>query len=175
MKKLLVAIVIGALLALPLSAMAMEKINGADLEDVTGQAGVSIGFGSTLVTEISFSSIAWGDPDGVAGAANEGWIIIDGNVGLTSTVNQGGILVMDVANAAGGDVTLNGVVIPSGHTFLALSLPSMGISVRVPTTTPIAIGFGTLNNSMGCTMGELYLDGLNVSMDSVSALYIWCH
>jgi hypothetical protein len=172
MKKLLVAIVIGALLALPLSAMAMEKIDGAGLEDVTGQAGVSIGFGNTMITAISFSSLSWGDPDGVTGATGAAWLVIDGDVTLTTTISQGGILAMDVAYTAAG-VTLNGVNIPATTAFLALSLPTTSIAVSVP--DQLAIGFNTTAGSLGCTLGLLNLGGLTVTVSSVDDLYVWCH
>ncbi len=173
MKKLLVAMIVGSLLALPLSAMAMEKITGSDLDNVTGQAGITVGFGSDVVTEISFSALSWGDPDGYSTASDSGWLIIDGDIGITTNISQGGTLAIDVGNTGTTSASFNGVTIPSGKSFLALSLPGMDVNVTVPDT--LAIGFGTQAGTMVCTMGLLNLDGLAVSVGSISALYVWCH
>ncbi len=173
MKKLLIALVVGALLALPMSAMAMDALTQSQLDNVEGQAGVTVGFGSDVVTEISFSALSWGDPDGYSTASDSGWLIIDGDIGITTTINQGETLVIDVGNTGAAEATFNGVTIPTGKTFLALSLPGMDVNVTVPDT--LAIGFGTQAADMVCTLGLLNLDGLTVSVGSVSALYVWCH
>lgn len=181
MKKLLVALVVGALLALPLSAMAMEKINSTDLEGVTGQAGVSIGFGNTVNTTISFSSLSIGDPDGVAVyAPTEGWMIIQAGsgeaLGLDLQIYRGGVLSVDIAysgGTAGGTIDVSGVSIPTAHSFLALSLPQMGININMPST--LAIGFGTQSGTLGCTMALVSMGGLQVTMDPISNLFLWCH
>ncbi len=172
MKKLFVALLVGALLALPMSAMAMEKINNSDLEGVSGQAGLTLGFGSTVVTEISFNALSWGDPDGYSTANSAGWLIIDGAISITTNIAQGGTLALDIAYTAAA-TTFNGVTIPAGRTFLALDLPGTSINVTVPET--LYIGFGTQASIMDCTLGMLNLSGLSVSMGSVDNLYVWCH
>ncbi len=172
MKKLLVALVVGALLALPMSAVAMDALTQNQLGNVDGQAGLSIGFGSSVVTEISFNALSWGDPDGYSTADSAGWLIIDGTIGITLTVGQGEILEVDIAYTSGA-TTFNSVTIPAGRTFLALSLPSTDINVTVPET--LNIGFGTQAANMDCTLGMLNLSGLNVSVGAIDSLYVWCH
>ena len=64
MKKILTAIVLFALVVLPMSVMAMTSITEDELSTVTGQAGVSIG--ADLTMNLSLGTVAWGDIDGLA-------------------------------------------------------------------------------------------------------------
>jgi hypothetical protein len=91
MKKFGLAMLIVTLLALPMSALALEKMSGGDLGDVVGQAGVTIAFGGTSTTTISFSGISWGDPDGLAGTCGNlaGWLIIDGDIIIDQVIDCG--------------------------------------------------------------------------------------
>jgi hypothetical protein len=172
MKKLLIALVVGAMLALPMSAMAMDALTQTQLDAVEGQAGLTVGFGTAMHTAIDFSVLCWGDPDGVTGATGAGWLVIDGDVSIALDIAQGETLAVDVAYTSGG-VTLNGVAIPAGRAFLALALPSTTITVNVP--SQLAIGFNNTAGSIGCTLGNLNLGGLGVSVSSIDNLYIWCH
>lgn len=183
MKKLLVALVVGTLLALPMSAMAMDALTQSQLESVEGQAGVSIGFGNSVTIGLSFSSLSLGDPDGVTGAANEGWLIIQSDSAdqaayMNLTIAKGGVMNLDVAYSGDsvvgdGFVNVSGVSIPEQHSFLALSLPAVEIGITLPET--LSIGFGTQSGNQACVMMLANLGGLTVDVSTISNLYLWCH
>ena len=69
MKKILTAIVLFALVVLPMSVMAMTSITEDELSTVTGQAGVSIG--ADLTMNLSLGTVAWGDIDGLAALSDD--------------------------------------------------------------------------------------------------------
>ncbi len=178
MKKLGIAVLIAALLALPMSAMALEKMSGEDLGGVVGQAGVTIAFGGTSTTTISFSQVNWGDPDGLAGTCgnNAGWIIIDGGIVIEQVIACGETLTLDIGTTGAGTCTIANpcsVDIPGGTTFIAVGLPSMSLSISVPQTLTICLGnaAGTITG----TLGILNLVNLNVDSGTPNVLYIWAH
>ncbi len=178
MKKILLSLLVVSLLALPLSAMAMEKMSGNDMGDVTGQAGVTIAFGSTTTTSIDFSEVSWGDPDGMGTGTNAscaGWLVIDGDISIQQVISCGQTLKLDIATACAGDYTIctAGAIIPSGTTFIAVGLPSIKTSINTPDT--LYVGLGESSGSIAGTLGILNLKNLDVSQGTPSALYIYAH
>ena len=85
MKKILSAIVLFALVVLPMSVMAMTTISDNELSTVTGQAGVSINVDVTA--NLTIGTVAWGDSDGFTGYTNAGFVGIEG---LNLTVHASG-------------------------------------------------------------------------------------
>ena len=81
-------LIILALVLLPLSARAMSPLVDRELEEVSGQSGVSIVPNITM--DIHFDVLAWGDPDGITGTASGGYVgvtdvsIIGLSVGMRS-------------------------------------------------------------------------------------------
>ena len=61
-----------ALLLLPLSARAMMPLEDAELDQVSGQSGVSILPNITM--DIHFDVLAWGDSDGIGGSSSGGYV-----------------------------------------------------------------------------------------------------
>jgi hypothetical protein len=176
MKKFGLAVLIAALLALPMSALALEKMSGSDLGGVVGQAGVTLAFGSTTTTTISFSQVNWGDPDGLSGtcSTDAGWIIIDGDIIIDQAIGCGEQLTLDIAtNGSGGTCTIGCVDIPDGITFIAVGLPTTTLDVTVPAT--LTIGLGDAAGNITGTLGILNLQSLSVDAGTPSALYIWAH
>jgi len=171
MKKLLVALVIGTLLALPLSAMAMEKMSGTDLNDVTGQAGVNIAFGGTSTTSVSFSAVAWGDNNGYDTAAGAGWLIIEGDTAvlIEQEIADGEIMELDIAT--GQYVVAASTTIPAGTTFIAVTLPGITTDITTPETLNVQLG-GTSTTPSG-TLGVLRLGGLSIEQGTPDKLFIW--
>ena len=175
MKKLLIAFVAAMLMIVP--AMAMDTISDADLDGVTGQAGVTVGFGGTQTVTISFDAITWGDPDGVASAANAGYIQVVGNTGTQVSIQSlpGEKLVLDVATTT-ANVTLNSVAIPSGRTFISIAAPDQTITVNTADTYTIALtATATTTAANTNIVGTLGLTGLSVAVDQPSKLYIWAN
>jgi hypothetical protein len=177
MKKLTLAVLIAVLLTLPMSALALEKMSGGDMNGITGQAGVTIAFGGTSTTIIDFSRISWGDPDGLGAAcgANAGWIIIDGEITITQVIADGETLVLDIGTTtAGATCNIAGAVnIPGGRTFVAVGLPTITNTIAVPDT--ITVGLSNLSTTVTGTLGLLYLRNLDVTTGTPDTLYIWAH
>ncbi len=178
MRKLLVSLIIGAMLALPMSAMAMDAVTNAELDGVAGQAGVTIAFGSTTTTSIDFSEVSWGDPDGMGTGTNAscaGWLVIDGDISIQQVISCGQTLELDVATACAGDYTIctAGAIIPSGTTFIALGLPNIQTSINTPDT--LYVGLGESAGSIAGTLGILNLKNLDVNQGTPSDLYIYAH
>ena len=171
MKKLLIALVACALIAVP--AMAMDTISDSDLGGITGQAGVTIAFGGTTTTTISFTALSWGDPDGV-GTATAGYLVINGGtVSVASQILDGQELTLDVATANGGTFTVGSVSIPANTSFIKVGLPDMQNTVTVPST--INIGLANGSTTIDGTLGTLHLENLSVGVDNGNALYIYAH
>ena len=173
MKKLIVALLV---LALPMSAMAMDAVTNAELDGVAGQAGVTLAFGSTTTTTIAFSQIAWGDPDGLAGTCSNsaGWLILNGTITIDQVISCGQQLVLDIAtNASGGTCAIGCVDIPDGITFIALGLPATTLSIGVPDT--LVVGLGSTSGAITGTLGILNLRNLRVDAGTPDTLYIWAH
>ncbi len=171
MKKLLLVLMACALIAVP--AMAMDTISDSDLGGITGQAGVTIAFGGTTTTTISFTALSWGDPDGY-GSATAGYLVINGGtVSVASQILDGEELTLDVATAGAGGLTVNSVVIPGNTSFIRVGLPDMSNNVNLPST--MNIGLGSASNTISGTLGTLSLTNLSVGVDNGSALYIYAH
>jgi hypothetical protein len=60
-----------AFLTLPLSVPAMTPLGDSELDQVSGQSGVSIVPNITM--DIHFDVLAWGDADGIGGASTGGY------------------------------------------------------------------------------------------------------
>jgi len=108
------------LMLLPVSAMAgMSAVSDVDLEEVTGQTGITI----TMNVTVTATSMAWGDSDGFGTYSTAGWVILSTvqmpNVSLTGvTIDCGSdgvnsILQIDVGtgNLISGNLTIGNVVI----------------------------------------------------------------
>lgn len=178
MKKLILILLIGTLLALPMSALALEKMSGKDLSGVSGQAGVTLAFGGTSTTTITFDSVAWGDEDGCVGSGGAacggaGWIIIDGAITITQTIADGETLTLDVGTTTGLCTPAGAVNIPAATSFIAIGLPDTTTTVTVPST--LTIGLGDTSTAIDGTLGMLYLENLSVTPGTPTALYIWAH
>ena len=178
MKKLIVSLVVGALLVLPLSAMAMDAISNAELDGVAGQAGVTIAFGGTTTTTISFSQLSWGDPDGLAASAcanSAGWLVIDGDITIDQIIADGQTLTLDIGTTGASACSdmADAVTIPANTTFIAVGLPTVTLSIDTPDT--LAICLSTTAGAMDSTLGLLNLNNLSVTAGTPNTLYIWAH
>jgi hypothetical protein len=176
MKKLIVTLIVGTLLALPLSAMAMDAVTNAELDGVAGQSGVTIAFGGTSTTTIDFSELNWGDPDGMgagSSASGAGWIVLQGEVTIDQEIADGETLQLDVATADAAGYASNAVAITGGVTFIAVTLPSITTTITVPDT--FTVGLGTAAGTISGTIGLLNLADLDVSTGTPDVLYIYAH
>ena len=83
MKKLAIIL---ALLMIPSFAFALDTIPDNDLNEVTGQAGVSILFNSITIVKSGSSVTGYGDNDG---AGNTNWILIAKDTNTDATTHVG--------------------------------------------------------------------------------------
>jgi hypothetical protein len=176
MKKLIVTLIVGSLLALPLSAMAMDAITSEALDGVSGQAGVTVAFCGASTTEINFSELSWGDPDGVGGCADSaGWLIIDGDVTITQEIASGETLVLDIATTGASTCAqcAGAISVPANTTFIVVGLPNVATSVSIANT--LDIGLGNTAGTIDGTLGTLQLEDLDVITGTANSLYIWAH
>jgi len=146
MKKIFIAMMLFAVMALPMSVMAMTSMQDSDLSTVTGQSGVSIGADITM--NLSFGTVAWGDIDGLAPASDT----VNHDVG---SINGGwvGIQNLDITNLRIHMRTDNGMV----DTAVAYSLAtSMGIGAFTSQTAfNIALGFATMPGNVQANAAAL--------------------
>ncbi|MFP4476541.1 MAG: DUF6160 family protein [Desulfatibacillaceae bacterium] len=150
MKKGLLIIALAALLALPMSAMAgMWSITENEMEDVTGQAGITI----DMAVQVTSGYIAYGDADGDATGTydTEGFFTLSG---------------MALNDGAGGAMDLSGLTIDvgtnAGTSALVIGLPSISGEVSFDD-----ILLGATADS-GDSLGSLTLGDLGTSSSTIT-------
>ena len=92
MKKL---VLVALMLLVPFTSFALDTMNDADLDEMTAQAGVTIGLSALEITTNAADS-AWGDlaEDGISYA----WIAQDAEA-TTQTITINGVVQIDVMNS----------------------------------------------------------------------------
>lgn len=153
MKKGLLVIALAALLALPLAAVAgMWSITDNEMEDVTGQAGITI----DMTMEVTAGYVAYGDDDGSGAYSTGGFFTLSG-----MTINNGG---------AGTGMNLSGLTIDVGNngtdTALIIGLPSISGDIGFS-----SLKLGTAADT-GNSLGSLTIGDLATS---ASTIYIKAH
>jgi hypothetical protein len=144
MKKLFILAAL-VLFLVPVSAMAgMSVASDTDLQDITGQTGVTI----SMNMNVTATGIAWGDSDGFGTWTTQGWVVLQNVVlptialsGVTidvgSQVGMSWLAIGTTGNIITGDLTIGALVIGSSATSAG---PSAG-EIRIE---GIGIGFGTI-------------------------------
>ncbi|MFP4476543.1 MAG: DUF6160 family protein [Desulfatibacillaceae bacterium] len=153
MKKGLLIIVLAALLALPMSAMAgMWSITENEMEDVTGQAGITI----DMAVQVTSGYVAYGDDDGDDGGtyASAGFFTLSG-----MKINDGA--------ATPGALDLSGLTIDVGtnassESALVIGLPSISGQVSFDD-----ILLGDSANG-GTSLGSLTLGDLGTAESTIT-------
>lgn len=97
MKKIVMLGILSLLMMmLPGTSLAKTVIADADLDAVTAEAGVSIDFNNVTASNVTLTSISWGDPTGFTGYTGEGHFGF-GNMSVTGNLaNIDGTMKMDV-------------------------------------------------------------------------------
>ena len=175
MKKILSAIVLFALVVLPMSVMAMTTISDNELSTVTGQAGVSINVDVTA--QLTIGTVAWGDSDGFAGYTNAGFVGIGGlNLSVHASGRHDGAFSTGGATAIGymanDPITIDVGTNDSGATAVRIGLPTFHISVST-LQTDIFVS-GATGNPAGPTsttaqqLGSIYISGIEIRLGQSS-------
>lgn len=158
-----------AIMVLPLSVMAMTPVSDQALSDVTGQAGVSILPNVTIgMTDVA---IAWGDPDGLPGIANEaGWIgIADLDMSTTVTcenLDGVGVLPITIDVATGGTYGADVTYIHTNLGTLKIRLNDFSSDIGLGATAESAIA-GTQ------FLGVISMGGTDIVFDGQSYMDIY--
>jgi len=169
MKKIFTAIVLLALLVLPMSVMAMTNITDNELSSVTGQAGVSINVDVTA--NLTVGTVAWGDSDGFTGYTNAGFVGIEG---LNLTVHMSGR--HDGAFSTGGatavgymandPITIDVGTSDFGYSLVRIGLPTFHITVSTLQTDIFVSGVtaGAPTSTTAQQLGAIYMSGIEIRL-----------
>ncbi|MDI6743351.1 MAG: hypothetical protein QMD11_11515 [Smithella sp.] len=101
MKKIVMLGILSLLMMLPGLSLARTAITDADLDAVTAAAGVSIDFTNVIVSNVTLTSVSWGDPSGFIGYPGEGHFGL-GKLTITGKLaTMNGTMKMDIGTLAG--------------------------------------------------------------------------
>jgi hypothetical protein len=166
MNKLLVFL---AIMVLPFSAMAMTAVSDETLSDVTGQVGVSIN--ANLTMDLSLTTVAWGDSDGLGTAGTGGYIGCK-NLNLTG-INITSQDTLPEFRPITIDVATNDTYGP-GVTFVRYGLGTLKVSMPGQ-TIDIALGsmLGTNGEGLNQILGQSYINLTSIEFDPSSYVDIW--
>jgi hypothetical protein len=175
MKKILA--IAAALMLLVPAAYALESIEDMDLDNVTGQAGISLtNYTGNMTIGITLEGVSWGDPDGasVLGPATA----VAGHIKIhaLSAALAASTIGINIQQLQGNEVKIEvdqtGIYVDSGTTSISVSPPPvLRISVDgAAGTGSVADWSGVASESV--TLGDLGLGSLNVSVTTPSVLKI---
>jgi len=161
MKKLIAVVL---MMLVPFSVFALDSVTDKDMDNVTGQAGLSLTTVGSNITGISIENLAWGDGDGHVSDTAAGHLRIDGHITVTSTM--AGDLTIDVA-ATGIRIGM-----PVTNT-VAVTLPA---SIRLSVNAGASATWATaITDGSTVTLGNLGMQTINVSITSPTAWIIKPH
>ncbi|MCX5848816.1 MAG: hypothetical protein NTW65_05160 [Deltaproteobacteria bacterium] len=143
MKKILLLAIAAIFMMMPVSAFAKHAITDGDLDNVTGQAGVSINFSNFTVGTTTMATMAFGDSDGFTDFASPGYfgannVVINGG----NTLVISGDAIVDVGSS--GTATRINMVMPT----LTLGPCNITANLRLDSTAALS----TTTNMMGISM-----------------------
>ncbi len=176
MKKIFTAIVLFALVVLPMSVMAMTTIADNELSTVTGQAGVSINVDVTA--NLTIGTLGWGDADGFTGYTNAGFVGIEGlNLTVHASGRHDGAFSTGGATAIGymanDPITIDVGADDLGATAVRIGLPTFHISVSTLQTDIFVSGAtGTPAGPTSTTaqqLGSIYISGIEIRLGQSSS------
>ncbi len=138
MKKLFVIATI--LMMVPFTAFSMDAMNDISMDDVTGQAGVSIGFDGVLTSTVGVEKFSYTDAGSVTLSDADGGNLLD----VTTTVT--GVITIDVNQAS--TTGLTGDVIRLGLAGATIALAPIELASNIDVSLGNAslgtIGLGTV-------------------------------
>ena len=110
------------LLTMSSFSFAMSALTNADMDGISGQAGITVTSCGLQYIRVQLGSLAWGDPDGIDSTTSAGYLCIDGNrdVNIGAIVNGERTTTVDVGTV-NASCTVDCVTIPDNTTFLRVS------------------------------------------------------
>jgi len=138
------------LLLLPGAAIAgMTAVSNLDLEEVTGQTGITL----TVNVTVRATSMAWGDSDGFGTYSTAGWVIL-------SSVTMPSVNLSNVTIDAGSDGTTSILQIDLGTTNLVQGNLTIGNVIIGTTSTATTQSLGEIRYvGLGVATGAIRLSG----------------
>jgi len=134
------------LLLLPAAAIAgMTAASDMDLEEVTGQTGITI----TMNVTMSADSMAWGDSDGFGTYSTAGWLVL-------SAVSTPSVNMQNVTIDCGSDGTTSILQINLGTSNLIQGNLTIGNVI-----------IGTTASASTASIGEIRMTGLGVKTGAI--------
>jgi hypothetical protein len=182
----LVLIFILACLWLP-PCWAMDALTLSEMNDLSGQIGLSIAFRGTSTVEAEFNSLCYGDPDGLAlWAGDAGWLVLIGtgsNSGyLRTVIPDDAEMTIDVGTTGGsvctpGGAGYLGIAIPANTPFFTFTLTKAFIDLAYPPTVNIRLGANPQAGTSNELVGAMQATKLAIEKDPnmTSRCYIWAH
>jgi hypothetical protein len=172
MKKIIAILAI--LMLVPFTAFGLEALSEDVLDDVTGQAGVSIA--ADVMMNITMDTLAWGDSDGIdnstSGQNVEGWVGLKNlnitdlrirlNTALVPTPGAIRLFTIDVATdpTVGGKGTYVHMLLGSQH----ITMASMTANVQLGAT-----------HDLGSELGSIAMYGFDMVLNGDSYVDISAH
>ncbi|MBF0449234.1 MAG: hypothetical protein HQK75_00880 [Candidatus Magnetomorum sp.] len=175
---------------IPFTAFSMQMITDNEMDEVTGQSGITIVFaGNTaegaLSINVSLRGLAWGDTDGVGGDSLAGYFTMAGqdadtgapmDTTLSIKIKHLSKMTLDVGTTnSTNPIKIDGTdVVPIDTSFIKLGVPDLVLTVAMADEGRLCLA----NQSSGGTvkeMGTLSLNNLSVGLTFPvnSALYIY--
>jgi hypothetical protein len=141
MKKLIA--ILAVLMLVPFTAFGLEALSEDVLDDVTGQAGVSINL-DVRIASVTMDTLAWGDSDGVGGTSTGGWVGMSNfsMTGIQVHPRQDWVYGTDAAKSLLQFVTIDVATDPAmygGATYVHINPGTLEIVVA-GMTTDVALG-----------------------------------
>jgi len=138
------------LLLLPGAAIAgMTAVSNLDLEEVTGQTGITL----TVAVTVRATSMAWGDSDGFGTYSTAGWVIL-------SSVTMPSVNLSNVTIDAGSDGATSILQIDLGTTNLVQGNLTIGNVIIGTTSTATTQSLGEIRYvGLGVATGAIRLSG----------------
>jgi len=123
----------------------MTAVSDFDLEEVTGQTGLTV----TMNTTVTATSIAWGDSDGFGTYSTAGWVIL-------SSVTMPGISLQGVTIDCGSDGSTSLLQIDVGTGNLISGNLTIGNVI-----------IGTTSTASTQSLGQVQMSGLGIKTGAI--------
>jgi hypothetical protein len=175
MKKLIA--ILAVLMLVPFTAFGLEALSEDVLDDVTGQAGVSINL-SVSIASVTMDTLAWGDSDGVGTSTDAGWVGLSNfsMTGIQVHPRADWVFGTDASKALLQFVTIDVATDPTGvlydgATYVHINPGTLEIMVA-DMTTDVALGADAAAG-LNQTLGSVGMSNLLVRLNQDNFIDIY--
>jgi len=192
MKKITKLLAIATVVAMiPFTAFSMDVISDNEMEQITGQSGVTIVFAGNasqgaLSIDVGLRGLAWGDTDGTGGDTDAGYFTMNGynstngqpmTTTLSIKIAHLSTMTLDVGTTGTAALQVDSTdVVPTNTSFLRLGVPDLTLEVNMADEGKLVLADNS-SGTNGKELGTLSLTDLSVGLTfpENSALYIYAH